>query len=120
MHKSICKRLLLGLLALTLGGTATQVHAQAVIFPQEQQPGSAQLSVADGKYTLRNDLFSVSFVKAENKLTFGGCDAMNLLAGDDLFKIKLQNNNEVGSSAMTLGNVTTETLTGNAFAVRGV
>ncbi len=27
---------------------------------------------------------------------------------------------QVGSSAMTLGNVTTETLTGNAFAVRGV
>ena len=120
MHKSICKRLLLGLLALTLGGTATQVHAQAVIFPQEQQPGSAQLSVADGTYTLGNALFSVSFVKAEGKLTFGGCDAMNLLAGDDLFKIKLQNNDEVGSSAMNLGNVTTETLTGNAFAVRGV
>ena len=120
MHKSICKRLLLGLLALTLGGTATQVHAQAVIFPQEQQPGSASLNEANGTYTLRNDLFSVSFVKAENKLTFGGCNAMNLLAGEDLFKIKLQNNDEVGSSAMTLGNVTTETLTGNAFAVRGV
>lgn len=120
MHKSICKRLLLGLLALTLGGTATQVHAQAVIFPQEQQPGSASLNEVNGTYTLRNDLFSVSFVKAEGKLTFGGCDAMNLLAGDDLFKIKLQNNDEVGSSAMTLGTVTTETLTGNAFAVRGV
>ena len=120
MHTSICKRLLLGLLALTLGGTATQVHAQAVIFPQEQQPGSASLNEVNGTYTLRNDLFSVSFVKAEGKLTFGGCDAMNLLAGDDLFKIKLQNNDEVGSSAMTLGTVTTETLTGNAFTVRGV
>ncbi len=120
MHKSICKRLLLGLLALTLGGTATQVHAQAVIFPQEQQPGSAQLSETNGTYTLGNDLFSVSFAKAEGKLTFGGCDAMNLLAGDDLFKLKLQTGDEVGSSAMTLGEVTTQSLTGNAFAVRGV
>ena len=82
MHKSICKRLLLGLLALTLGGTATQVHAQAVIFPQEQQPGSAQLSETNGKYTLRNDLFSVSFVKAEGKLTFGGCGAAGRLKGE--------------------------------------
>ena len=100
-------------------GTPQTAQAQAVIFPQETQPGQANLTEVTGTYTLSNALFSASFVKADGKLTFGGCTAMNLQAEENLFKIKLQNNDEVGSSAMTLGTVTVENLTGNAFAVRG-
>lgn len=121
MNRCLRKCLALALLACAVwAGTTQTAQAQAVIFPQETQPGQALLTESDGTYRLSNDLFSATFIKADGKLTFGGCDAMNLQAEENLFKIKLQNNDEVGSSAMTLGTVTVESLTGNAFAVRGV
>ncbi|MGM9688844.1 MAG: hypothetical protein ACI3YD_07305, partial [Alloprevotella sp.] len=121
MNRCLRKCLALALLACAVWASPTQTaQAQAVIFPQETQPGQASLSESGGTYTLSNALFSATFVKADGKLTFGGCDAMNLQTEENLFKIKLQNNDEVGSSAMTLGTVTVESLTGNAFAVRGV
>ena len=120
MNRLLRKCFALAWLLSSLGlGTPQTAQAQAVIFPQETQPGQANLTEVTGTYTLSNDLFSASFVKADGKLTFGGCTAMNLQAEENLFKIKLQNNDEVGSSAMTLGTVTVENLTGNAFAVRG-
>ena len=120
MNRLLRKCFALAWLLSSLGlSTPQTAQAQAVIFPQETQPGQANLTEVTGTYTLSNDLFSVSFVKADGKLTFGGCTAMNLQAEENLFKIKLQNNDEVGSSAMTLGTVTVENLTGNAFAVRG-
>lgn len=120
MNRLLRKCFALAWLLSSLGlGTPQTAQAQAVIFPQETQPGQANLTEVTGTYTLSNDLFSVSFVKADGKLTFGGCTAMDLQAEENLFKIKLQNNDEVGSSAMTLGTVTVENLTGNAFAVRG-
>ena len=120
MNRLLRKCFALAWLLSSLGlGTPQTAQAQAVIFPQETQPGQANLTEVTGTYTLSNDLFSASFVKANGKLTFGGCTAMDLQAEENLFKIKLQNNDEVGSSAMTLGTVTVENLTGNAFAVRG-
>ena len=120
MNRLLRKCFALAWLLSSLGlGTPQTAQAQAVIFPQETQPGQANLTEVTGTYTLSNDLFSASFVKADGKLTFGGCAAMDLQAEENLFKIKLQNNDEVGSSAMTLGTVTVENLTGNAFAVRG-
>ena len=121
MNRCLRKCLALAVLACAVwAGTTQTAQAQAVIFPQEAQPGQASLSESGGTYTLSNALFSATFVKADGKLTFGGCNAMNLQTEENLFKIKLQNNDEVGSSAMTLGTVTVESLTGNAFAVRGV
>lgn len=120
MNRLLRKCFALAWLLSSLGiGTPQTAQAQAVIFPQETQPGQASLSESGGTYTLSNALFSASFVKADGKLTFGGCAAMDLQAEENLFKIKLQNYDEVGSSAMTLGTVTVESLTGNAFAVRG-
>lgn len=120
MNRLLRKCFALAWLLSSLGlSTPQTAQAQAVIFPQETQPGQANLTEVTGTYTLSNDLFSVSFVKADGKLTFGGCAAMDLQAEENLFKIKLQNNDEVGSSAMPLGTVTVENLTGNAFAVRG-
>lgn len=122
MNKTNCKRFLLSLLtaALFLGGGSYDAKAQAVIFPQEAQPGNASLSESGGTFTLSNDLFSATFVKEEGVLRFGGCEAMNLLGNDDLFLVKLSGGDPVGSSQMTLGTVRTEALTGDAFAVRGV
>ena len=94
------------------------MKAQSVIFPQEQQAGTATSSVSDGVYTLANDLLSASFIHAGGKLSFGGCEAMGLKAGDELFSIRLGNGTEVSSSAMTLGGVNLIDLTVDAAAAK--
>ena len=98
---------------------ALQVSAQKVIFPQEQQAGTATSTVSDNTYTLANDLFSASFILADGKLTFDGCEAMGMLPSDDLFSIRLGSGKEVTSSAMTLNSVEIEDLAADASAVKG-
>ena len=99
---------------------ALQVSAQSVIFPQEQQAGTATSAVvADDTYTLANDLFSASFVLIDGKLTFGGCEAMGMMPSDDLFSIRLGNGTEVASSSMTLKGVEAEDLAADASAAKG-
>ena len=92
---------------------------QSVIFPQERQAGAATASVADGTYTLANDLLSVSFTHADGRLTFGGCEAMGLKPSDNLFSIRLGSGTEVASSAMTLKGVEAEELSADASAAKG-
>ena len=98
---------------------ALHVSAQSVIFPQEQQAGTATSSVVGTTYMLSNDLLSASFVFDEGKLTFGGCEAMGLKPSEDLFSIRLASGTEVSSSAMTLNGVETEDLVADASAARG-
>ncbi len=93
--------------------------AQAVIFPQEEQPGVAALVAESDSYTLQNDLFSARFVKQDGKLMFDGSEGLGLLPGSELFKIQLGDGTEVPASSMTLGEVRTVTLTGDETAVRG-
>ena len=95
------------------------VSAQKVIFPQEQQAGTATSAVAGDTYTLSNDLLSASFVLNDGKLTFGGCEAMGLKPSDDLFGIRLGSGTEVASSAMTLKGVEAEELSADASAAKG-
>ena len=98
---------------------ALQTSAQKVIFPQEQQAGTAVSSVSGNTYTLSNDLLSASFLQDEGKLTFSGCDALGLLPSSDLFSILLGSGAEVSSSAMNLESVATEDLAADDTAVRG-
>ena len=94
------------------------VNAQKVIFPQEQQAGTAISSVSDGTYTLSNDLLSASFIHADGRLTFGGCAAMGLQASNDLFSIRLGNGTEIASSSMTLNSVNLVNLSPDASAAK--
>ena len=93
-------------------------NAQKVIFPQKQQAGTATSSVNSGIYTLANDLIAASFINADGKLSFGGCPAMGLKAGDNLFSIRLGNGTEVSSSSMTLESVNLVDLTPDANAAK--
>lgn len=93
--------------------------AQKVIFPQEQQAGIAVVEEVDDGYTIGNDLFTAKFMKAEGKLTFGGSEQLGLIAGSEIFKVQLQDGTEIPASEFTLGEVVTETLTGNNGAVKG-
>ena len=93
--------------------------AQAVIFPQEQQPGTAKVETVNDGYTIGNDLFTAKFMLADGKLTFGGCEELGLIAGSEIFKVQLGDGTEIPASAFTLvGNVVTETLIGTSKEVK--
>lgn len=106
------------LAAIALLGSGHAV-AQNVIYPGETQAGVAQLAATDGVYTLSNDLLSVSFIKEGATLKFGGCPQLNLLPGSELFSIALADGSVIPASAMTLGEVTTESYVANPDAVKG-
>ena len=111
-----CKNWLkLSALALLMG-LSPQVSAQKVFFPQEEKPGVAQLSKQGEVYTISNNLLSASFKKIGGKLTFEGCQAMDLLPNDELFKIQVGNGTDVYASQMKLGEVTVKDLIPNPTA----
>lgn len=99
-----------------VAGTAS---AQAVIFPQIEQPGIAAVSETGGTFVLSNDLLSASFIHEGGKLTFGGCEAMNLNPGTEIFTITLGNGTVVPASAMELKSVKAVDLVANPEAARG-
>lgn len=109
--------------ALVAGSAAAQDPTAYVpkVYPQQQETaGKATLTKSGNSYTLANNLLAAKFVEEGGKLTFGGCDAMNLKASDDLFVVKFGDGSTVvKSSQMTLKEVTTETLTGSNTAVKG-
>lgn len=107
------------LMMLALGGVVCSASAQNVIYPGETQPGVAVVSDDNGVYTLSNDLLSVSFVEERNNLYFGGCEALNLEPGSELFVVTLGDGTVVRSSELTLKEVTTEALTADPSALRG-
>ena len=105
-------------LMLAMGG-AQRAFSQAVVFPQEQQAGTAVSSEDNGVYTLKNDLLEASFVKQNGTLLFNGSDALNLKAGSELFTIVLGDGTSFAASEMTLESVELEDLTGDKSAVKG-
>lgn len=117
------KKILLNLCLLALTSASPllcqQALAQSVPFPQQQQAGMAVAESDGTTYTLSNDLLSASFVRDKGTLLFGGCEAMNLLPGTELFTIELSGGTKVKASEMTLSDVRTITLTPDAQAARG-
>ena len=102
----------------TVGGILG-AQAQAVIFPQAQQPGTALAAQEGNMYALENDLFAASFIHENGTLMFGGSEGLHLLGGTELFSITLGDGTTVTSSQMTLGNVRIEDLSGDPDAVKG-
>lgn len=99
----------ISVLALLLS-VVPDVVAQKVFFPQEEKPGVAQLSQKGDVYTISNQLLSASFKKVGGKLTFEGCEAMDLLPNDELIRIQVDDGTDVYASQMTLGEVTIKDL----------
>ncbi len=106
-------------LCLILGLAPFAAGAQSVIYPGPVQPGVASVSEADGTYTLSNDLLSASFVKQGRTLVFGGCEAMNLNPGTELFVINLGNGTSLPASAMTMTSVKVEGLSADQASFKG-
>lgn len=99
--------------------TCAGAYSQAVMFPQEKQPGTASLSEENGIYTISNELFAAQFKKENGKLLFNGCTELGLLAGTELFTVQLADGTEIPASAFTLGNVEMQSLAGDPAAVKG-
>lgn len=106
-------------LLLLLLFASLDLQAQSVIFPQQQQAGAAQVAQSGAVFSLSNDLFTASFRESDGKLLFDGCAEMGLQAGTELFSITLGDGTEVQASEMTLGGVTTQTLSADATAAKG-
>ena len=115
----------LGALAMYLLGTGVctscqqESMAQAVIFPQAEQPGKAQLKEEKGEYALSNELFTAKFINQNGKLVFAGSPELGLLPDTEIFKIRLGDGTEVPASAMELEEVRTLNLKGDKNAVKG-
>lgn len=93
--------------------------AQAVIFPQQKQPGNAVASEENGEYTIGNELFKAKFCITDGDLFFNGSEELGLLPGGEIFKVQLKDGREIPASEFNMTSITTETLSGNAAAVKG-
>ena len=99
--------------------TTATAKAQSVIFPQQQQAGTAVATQSGDVFTLSNDLFEASFQQTGGHLVFNGCEAMGLKPGTELFTIRLGNGTEVAASQMTQGTPRIVSLEANSDAVKG-
>lgn len=98
------------------------VDYQPVVYPQQQtQVGIAQASVRDSVFTLSNNLLSASFVCKNGVVKFGGCEALGLMEGSELFYIVLGKDAQMTKqcSDMRLDSISIEDLEGNSSAIRG-
>ena len=97
-----------------------ETYTNAWVYPKQQENvGVAKIMEEDGVYTLYNNVLAASFMKVGEAIYFAGSDAMNLVAGTEPFTVAFGNGETVAASDMTLKNITTENLTGNAKAIGG-
>ncbi|MBQ5729188.1 MAG: hypothetical protein IIV54_02225 [Bacteroidaceae bacterium] len=98
----------------------SDTYTNAWVYPKQQDNvGAAEVIEEDGVYTLKNRVLAASYMKVGGALYFAGSNAMNLVAGTEPFTVAFGNGDNVPASAMTLKNVTVETLTGNNSAIGG-
>lgn len=117
--KKYFRTCVVSLLSFALFAIGQGVMAQAVIFPQELQPGVATVNMGDSVITLSNDVLVAKFKYDYEKLLFDGCEEMGLLPGTEIFKISLADGVEVPASEMTLKSVNVQTIDGDQNAVKG-
>ena len=112
--------LLVFALTLLVPSAVAQTTYEPVVYPAQQTAvGNAALSVSNGTYTFSNNLFSASFVQTDDQIKFGGCSAMSLKAGTELFTVTFGDGTTVKASQLTSPVVTSGDLTGNDKAVKG-
>jgi hypothetical protein len=99
--------------------TQPSTQGAVVIFPQEKQPGEAQLTETDGEFSLGNELFTAKFINNNGKLMFAGSPELGLMPETEIFKIRLADGTEVPASAMELKEIRTVELKGDKNAVKG-
>ena len=99
----------------------TVPYTNAVLYPMQQEAvGVAKIEVNDGAYTLSNNVLSASFMRLGDAIYFAGSQAMNLVAGTELFTVAFGAGDNVAASAMKLKNLEIVDLEAVSDAVGGV
>ena len=99
---------------------ATVAYTQAVVYPAQQEAvGAAQSDEKDGVYTLSNKVLAASYMRLGDAIYFAGSDAMDLVAGTELFTVAFGSGDNVPASAMTLKSFELVDLTANDKAIGG-
>ena len=99
---------------------ATVAYTQAVVYPAQQEAvGAAQSDEKDGVYTLSNKVLAASYMRLGDAVYFAGSDAMDLVAGTELFTVAFGSGDNVPASAMTLKSFELVDLTANDKAIGG-
>ena len=98
----------------------TVVYTHAVLFPAQQEAvGAAKLAEEDGVYTLSNNVLAASFMRLGNAIYFAGSEAMDLVAGTEIFTVAFGSGDNVAASAMTLKSVEMVDLEAKEGAIGG-
>ena len=99
---------------------ATVAYTQAVVYPAQQEAvGAAKSDEKDGVYTLSNNVLAASYMRLGDAVYFAGSDAMDLVAGTELFTVAFGTGDNVPASAMTLKSLELVDLTANDKAIGG-
>ena len=133
MKRFVCGlSVLLGSMMMAMPGygqVAVDVYEQPVVYPMQQEAvGEACVDIgelttdegAQTRYTIYNNVLAASFVRSGGVLMFGGCEAMNLRGGTELFSVALgEGEKVVNASDMILRNVKVSALEAEPDAVNG-
>ena len=99
---------------------ATVAYTNAVLFPAQQEAvGAAQLVEEEGVYTLSNKVLAASFMRLGDAIYFAGSEAMDLVAGTEIFTVAFGSGDNVAASAMTLKGVEMKDLEAKEGAIGG-
>ena len=99
---------------------ATVAYTQAVVYPAQQEAvGAAKSDENGGVYTLSNNVLAASYMRLGDAVYFAGSDAMDLVAGTELFTVAFGSGDNVPASAMTLKSLELVDLTANDKAIGG-
>ena len=99
---------------------ATVAYTNAVLYPAQQEAvGVAKAEEKEGVYTLSNNVLAASFMRLGDAIYFAGSDAMDLVAGTDIFTVAFGSGDNVAASAMTLKSVEMKDLEAKEGAIGG-
>ena len=99
---------------------ACQAYTNAVVYPAQQDAVGAAVATEDnGTYVLSNNVLAAGFMKVGNAIYFAGSNAMDLVAGTEIFSVAFGNGDNVYASGMKLNSVELQDLAANPNAVGG-
>ena len=97
-----------------------QAYTNAVVYPAQQDAVGAAVATEDnGTYVFSNNVLAAGFMKVGNAIYFAGSNAMDLVAGTEIFSVAFGNGDNVYASGMKLNSVELQDLAANPNAVGG-
>ncbi len=99
---------------------ACAAYTNAVLYPAQQEAvGAAVATENNGVYVLSNNVLAAGFMRVGEAIYFAGSDAMDLVAGTEIFSVAFGNGDNVYASGMKLTGVELQDLAANPDAIGG-